>query len=127
RRSNTSELDMGPPARAAAYPPAIPENIEPGREVAGDAVPDGRAQLAGERLRVTVQLVGVEEGATLWGEKFDERWTDIFTVQDSISEQVARSLTVKLTREEREGLVKHGTESLEAFQLYLRGRGCWNR
>jgi len=76
---------------------------------------------------VTVQLVSVEEGATLWAEKFDERWTDIFTLQDSISEQAAAALTVRLTREEREGLRKHGTESPEAFQAYLRGRSCWNR
>ena len=127
RLSNIRELVVRPTSAVARYSSAEQDIIEAGRELRVSAVLDGRVQLAGERLRVTVQLVGVEEGATLWGEKFDERWTDIFTVQDSISEQVARSLTVKLTREEREGLVKHGTESLEAFQLYLRGRGCWNR
>lgn len=127
RLCNIRELVVRPTSAVARYCSPDEDILEAGRELRVSAVLDGRVQRAGERLRVTVQLVGVEEGATLWAEKFDERWTDIFTVQDSISEQVARALTVKLTREEREGLTKHGTESLEAFQLYLRGRSRWNR
>jgi TolB-like protein/Tfp pilus assembly protein PilF len=127
RLCNIRELVVRPTSAVARYNSPDGDILEAGRELRVSAVLDGRVQRAGERLRVTVQLVGVEEGATLWAEKFDERWTDIFSVQDSISEQVARALTVKLTREEREGLVKHGTESLEAFQLYLRGRGFWTR
>ncbi|MDQ3744668.1 MAG: winged helix-turn-helix domain-containing protein [Acidobacteriota bacterium] len=127
RLCHLRELVVRPTSAVARYCSPDEDILEAGRELRVSAVLDGRVQRAGERLRVTVQLVGVEEGATLWAEKFDERWTDIFTVQDSISEQVARALTVKLTREEREGLTKHGTESLEAFQLYLRGRSRWNR
>lgn len=127
RLCNIRELVVRPTSAVARYSSPSEDIIEAGRELKVSAVLDGRVQRAEGRVRVTVQLVSVEEGATLWAEKFDERWTDIFTVQDSISEQVARALTVKLTSEEREGLVKHGTESLEAFQLYLRGRSHWNR
>jgi DNA-binding winged helix-turn-helix (wHTH) protein/tetratricopeptide (TPR) repeat protein len=127
RLSNVRELVVRPTSAVARYSSPEQDVIEAGRELRVSAVLDGRVQRAAGRVRVTVQLVSVEEGATLWAEKFDERWTDIFTLQDSISEQAAAALTVRLTREEREGLRKHGTENPEAFQAYLRGRSCWNR
>lgn len=127
RLSNVRELVVRPTSAVVRYSSPGQDILEAGRELRVSAVLDGRVQRAAGRVRVTVQLVSVEEGATLWAEKFDERWTDIFTLQDSISEQAAAALTVRLTREEREGLRKHGTESPEAFQAYLRGRSCWNR
>lgn len=127
RLSNVRELVVRPTSAVVRYSSPEHDILEAGRELRVSAVLDGRVQRASGRVRVTVQLVSVEEGATLWAEKFDERWTDIFTLQDSISEQAASALTVRLTREEREGLRKHGTESPEAFQAYLRGRSCWNR
>lgn len=127
RLSNVRELVVRPTSAVVRYSSPGQDILEAGRELRVSAVLDGRVQRASGRVRVTVQLVSVEEGATLWAEKFDERWTDIFTLQDSISEQAAAALTVRLTREEREGLRKHGTESPEAFQAYLRGRSCWNR
>jgi tetratricopeptide (TPR) repeat protein len=63
----------------------------------------------------------------LWSYQCDERCTDIFAVQDSISEKVAEALMVKLTGEERKLLAKHYTESTEAYQLYLQGRYFWNK
>lgn len=127
RLSNVRELIVRPTSAVARYSSHEQDILEAGRELRVSAVLDGRVQRAPGRVRVTVQLVSVEGGETLWAEKFDERWTDIFTLQDSISEQAAAALTVRLTREEREGLRKHGTESPEAFQAYLRGRSCWNR
>jgi len=61
----------------------------------------------------------------LWGDKFDERFTDIFDVEDSISEQVARALTLKLKGQDRKRLARHDTDSFEAYQLYLKGRYHW--
>ncbi|MDT7806913.1 MAG: hypothetical protein QOJ70_726 [Acidobacteriota bacterium] len=127
RLSNVRELVVRPTSAAARYSSPEQDILEAGRELRASAVLDGRVQRADGRIRVTVQLVSVEEGATLWAEKFDESWTDIFAVQDSISERVAEALTVRLSREERDGLTKHGTESPEAFQAYLRGRSYWNR
>ena len=76
---------------------------------------------------MTVQLLRVADGASLWAEKFDEKLTDIFAVQDSISDQAARSLTLQLTGTERELMRKHYTENAEAYQAYLQGRYFWNR
>jgi DNA-binding winged helix-turn-helix (wHTH) protein/tetratricopeptide (TPR) repeat protein len=92
-----------------------------------DAVLDGCIQHAGDNIRVTVQFVSVSSGAPLWAEQFDQKFTDIFSLQDSISEQLARTLLIKLTADEQKRLRKHGTESLEAYQAYLKGRYYWNK
>ena len=76
---------------------------------------------------VTVQLVSARDGAPLWSEKFDEQFTNIFAVQDRISEQVARALTLSLSSAEKELLTKRYTENSEAYQLYLKGRFFWNK
>jgi tetratricopeptide (TPR) repeat protein len=98
-----------------------------GREQKADAVLDGHIQRAGEKVRVTVRLLRVEDGTQLWSEKFDAGVADIFAVQDSISELVAAALAVTLAGAERERLVKHHTEDAEAYQLYLKGRFHLNR
>ena len=98
-----------------------------GRELNVSAVLDGSIQRWSDRIRITVQLVSVKDGSALWAEKFDERFTNIFSVEDSISEQVAAALTLKLTGEEKRLLRKHYTEDTDAYQAYLKGRYFWNR
>ena len=71
---------------------AANDPLAAGRALGVETVLGGTVQRAGERVRVTLQLVNVTDGRTLWTGKFDERFTDIFTVQDSISEQVAVAL-----------------------------------
>jgi tetratricopeptide (TPR) repeat protein len=98
-----------------------------GREQKVDAVLDGQIQKSNEKIRVTVRLVRVADAVTIWSHQFDERMTDIFTVQDSISERVAGVLALKLTREEKGQLTKRQTENAEAYQFYLMGRYHLNR
>src|SRR5207244_2292554 len=75
----------------------------------------------------SVRLVSVGNGATLWADTFDDKISDIFTVEDSISERVAGTLAVKLTGEERALVATHSTNDSEAYQLYLKGRYFWNK
>jgi tetratricopeptide (TPR) repeat protein len=88
---------------------------------------DGTVQHADDRVRVTVQLIFVESGKTIWSGKFDEHFTDIFAVQDSISEQVAGALTLRISGAERKRLRKRHTENTEAYQLYLMGLFFWKK
>jgi TolB-like protein len=85
--------------------------VKAGRELQTDAVLDGGIQKAGDRVRVSVRLLDVKSGAALWSEQFDENFTDIFKVQDSIAQRITSALTLKLTRNEQELLAKHLTES----------------
>lgn len=93
-----------------------------GRELNVDSVLDGNVQRDGEILRVSVQLIDVREGRTLWASKFDEKFTNILSVEDSISMHVAQAMTVKLTEDERSRLGKHYTIDPAAHELYLQGR-----
>jgi DNA-binding winged helix-turn-helix (wHTH) protein/tetratricopeptide (TPR) repeat protein len=91
------------------------------REHGVDAVLEGTVQRSGERVRVTVQLISTGDGTAMWSGKFDERFTDIFAVQDSISEQLAVALALELTSGEMRRLKSHGTKNTEAYQSYLIG------
>jgi DNA-binding winged helix-turn-helix (wHTH) protein/TolB-like protein/Tfp pilus assembly protein PilF len=90
-----------------------------GRELGVESVLDGSIQRAGDKIRVNVRLIGTSDGATLWNGTFDEKFTDIFVVQDAISQKVAAALTMRLSAGEKN---QHGTENVEAYRLYLQGR-----
>jgi tetratricopeptide (TPR) repeat protein len=98
-----------------------------GRELNVDAVLDGTVQHADGRVRVTVQLLRLADGRTLYGGKFDEQFTDIFTVQKSISAQVAQVLAPQLTGEAKGNLTKRYTNNTEAYEAYVRGLYFWNK
>ena len=127
RLSSVRQLAVRSTAAVLKYADADRNPLAAGRDLGVDTVLDGYVQRAGERIRVTVQLVRLSDGATLWAEKFDEKFTDVFAVQDSISERVAGALTVRLTEEEQRLLTKRYTENSEAFQAYIRGRYFWNK
>ena len=95
--------------------------VAAGRELAVESVLDGTIQKVGDRLRVTVRLVRVADGQTLWAEGFDENFTHIFVVQDRVSEQVAAALALRLTGQQREMLVKRFTNNPQAYELFLKG------
>jgi len=103
------------------------DSLEVGRELGVEAVLTGSVQRLGNRLRITVQLVHVKDGAPLWSGQFDEKFTDVFALEDSISRHITGTLTVKLSGEESRLLVRHGTEDPEAFDLYLKGRYYWGQ
>jgi TolB-like protein len=98
-----------------------------GKELDVGAVLEGSVRKAGERLRITVQLVNVSDGYHLWSEKYDRDLEDIFAIQDEISLAIVKRLRGKLLKEERSRLVKRYTDNEEAYGLYLKGMYYWNR
>ena len=98
-----------------------------GRALQVNSVLEGNLQKVGDRIRVSARLINVADGASLWADTFDEKFTDVFEVQDAISQKVADALALQLTGEERKHLTKRYTDNLEAYQLYLTGRYCWSR
>jgi DNA-binding winged helix-turn-helix (wHTH) protein/TolB-like protein/Flp pilus assembly protein TadD len=126
--SNIRQITVRPTSAVIRYAKSEkPDPLAAGRELGVDSVLEGTIQRAGDRVRVTVQLISVRESKPLWAHSFDERFTDIFTVQDSISAQVAEALTLKLTGEEQKLLAKRYTDNVEAYQSYLRGRYFLNK
>jgi TolB-like protein/Flp pilus assembly protein TadD len=96
--------------------------VTAGRELQVNSVLEGNVQRSGDHIRVTARLVSVTDGASLWAGTFDEKFTDVFAVEDAISQKVADALALRLTGEEKQRLTKHYTENTEAYQLYLTGR-----
>jgi serine/threonine-protein kinase len=127
RLSTIKEIDVRPISAVRKYAGLEQDAVAAGREQRVDAVLDGQIQRSGERVRVTVRLVSVADGRQLWADQFDERLTDIFSVQDSVSRKVSVALELKLTGEEQELMTKRHTADVEAYQLYLLGRYHLNR
>jgi len=125
--SNVTQIVVRPTSAVLRYGAEGQNAIAAGRELKVDAVLDGRLQKAGDRVRLTVQLISVRDGTPLWAGKFDEKLTDIFAVQDLISQSVAEALRLKLTGEEERRLVRRQTENDQAYLLFLKGRFHMNR
>jgi serine/threonine protein kinase/Flp pilus assembly protein TadD len=100
---------------------------EIGRRLDVKAVLEGSVRKAGNRLRITVQLVDVADGYHIWSERYDREMEDVFAIQDEISLAVVEKLKVRLLGEEKAAIVKRSTENLEAYSLYLKGRYHWNK
>lgn len=115
------QLRVRPLSAVRKYTDASQNPVEVGKELRTDAVLDGSIQRDGERVRVTIRLTDVRSGIHLWSEQFNEDLSDIFKVQDTISERVVRALTLELSLEEKTRTAKHYTNDIEAYQFYLQG------
>lgn len=91
-----------------------------------NTVLEGSVRKAGNRLRITTQLINVADGYQLWSERFDRQLEDIFEIQEEIALAIIDALKVKLLGNEKAVLRKRYTDNVEAYQLYLKGR-LWNR
>ncbi len=95
---------------------------EIGRALGVGAVLEGSVRKAGERVRITAQLVGAADGYHLWSESFDRELSDVFAVQSEIAQQILRALKLTLGQPEVRLIERGGTSNAEAYDLYLRGR-----
>jgi eukaryotic-like serine/threonine-protein kinase len=98
-----------------------------GRELKVRAVLTGRVAQRGDTLDLQVELVEVETGAQLWGERYRRRFADVFAVQEEVARQIAERLRLRLTGDERRRLAKRHPANVDAFRLYLLGRFHWNK
>jgi len=127
RLSNLRQVTVRPTSSVLKYTEANTDFMKIGRELQVEAVLDGRIQRADNKIRVTVQLIRTSDGESLWADSFDDYFTNIFAVQDSISEMIAEKLSVRLTRAEEETMNRRDTESSEAYSLYLQGQYHHNK
>jgi TolB-like protein/cytochrome c-type biogenesis protein CcmH/NrfG len=95
---------------------------EIGRALGVGAVLEGSVRKAGERVRITAQLVSSSDGYHLWSESYDRDLSDVFAIQTEIAQKLVGALRVSLSRQERELIQRRGTSNAEAYDLYLRGQ-----
>jgi TolB-like protein len=103
----------------------MPVNV--GRELQVDAILEGTVQHGGTWMRVSVQLIKVETGETIWAENFDGEYTHIFNFQDKISAKVADSLALNLSPNQEQNIKKRATENTDAYEAYVLGIYFWNK
>jgi len=115
--SGGEDITVRPLSSVRRYVALEQDSLTAGRELNVEAVLDGSIQTSGERIRISARLIRAGDGKQLWAEQFDEKFTDIFAIQDSISERVATALKIRLRGKEK----KHDTENVEAYQLYMKG------
>lgn len=96
------------------------------KELEVGTVLEGSVRKAGERLRITVQLIDSQTSDHMWAESYDRELRDVFAVQSDIATTVAEALKVQLLSSERAIIEKKQTVDPEAYALYLKGRYLWN-
>ena len=96
-------------------------------ELGVGSVVEGSVQVAGERLRVNVQLIDAATDEHLWAERYDRTLDDAFAIQSEIAQQVVAGVGLALTSNEQARLAAPPTENAEAYRLYLQGREYWTR
>ena len=100
---------------------------EIGRDLGVRFVLEGSIRKAGNRVRITAQLIDAESGGHLWADRFDRDLTDIFATQDEVVEKIVAALAVNLTQGEAQRLRRRGTASVEAYETWLRARELLSR
>jgi DNA-binding winged helix-turn-helix (wHTH) protein/TolB-like protein len=127
RLGNIHQLKVRPISAVRAYSGGKKDPLAIGREQGVDAILDGSLQRAGDRLRLNARLIRVSDGAMLWSGHFDDRFADVLVMQDSISDQVSCDVVTRLCGREGEQIAQQDKITINAYDLYLKGRYSWNK
>ena len=98
-----------------------------GRELGVRAVLTGRLRCLDANVLVSVELVDTEDDRHIWGGQYNRELSDIFSTQETISQQIVERLQLKLSSQDKERLARPHTENSEAYQAYLKGCYFWNK
>jgi len=123
--SNSRELVVSSLNSVRKFIELDQDSIAAGRELQVGSVLEGNVQKARDKIKVTARLIKVADGSSLWAGTFEDKFTDVFAVQDTIAEKVADALALRLNTEENNRLTRRYTDNVEAYQLYLTGRYHW--
>ncbi|HKE31698.1 MAG TPA: winged helix-turn-helix domain-containing protein [Candidatus Angelobacter sp.] len=122
RLTSLQNLAVRPTASVLKYAKNPVDPTQAAQELGVESVLDGTYQRAGDRIRITVQLIERTNQATRWAEHYDLKSNDLLTFQDEVAQKVVDGLRVEVSRQERDLLESPSTKSAEAFSLYLQGR-----
>ncbi len=126
RLCQVRELEVIARTSVMSYKGKEKKAAEIGKELRAGMLVEGSVRKAGNKIRVTAQLINASTEGHLWSSRYDRNLEDIFVVQSDIAEQVADALRVRLLPSEKKSIEKKPTESTQAYTLYLKGRYYWN-
>lgn len=120
--SKIKELQVFPRAAVLAYRDKPVTGPQVGRELNAACVLSGSLRRAGNRLRITAQLIRAQTGHSIWAERYDRELKDVFEVQDEIARSISQALRIKLSPQEEIAIARKQTENPQAYDYYLKGR-----
>ena len=123
--SKISALSVIARNTAFTYKGKVLDVKEVARQLEVTHVLEGSVRKAGSRVRITAQLIDGKAGDHLWAERYDRDLDDIFAIQDEISKAIASALQLRLLPKEKKAIEDRGTDSAEAYNLYLMARQQW--
>lgn len=94
---------------------------EIGKQLNVGKVLEGSVRIAGNRIRITAQLINVADGYHLWSDRYDRELEDVFAIQDDVTMAIVDNLKLKLVSQEKAAVLKRDTDNVEAYNLYLKG------
>ncbi len=127
RLSNLSGLIVRPVSAVRRYAGATADPVQAGRDLQVDAVVEGTLQTADGGIRAGVRLIRPSDGKALWAGTIESAGARLFTLEDSIAQQVALNLAIRLTDAERRGLAVRRRLHPQAHELYVQGRYEWGK
>jgi eukaryotic-like serine/threonine-protein kinase len=126
--SNVPALKVAARTSSFSFKGKSPDIRTVGQALGVRMVLEGSVRRVGDRLRVTAQLANAANGYQLWSERFDRQMVDVFAIQEEIARSIAETLKVRFTTSQQaRPLVRPGTDDLDAYDSYLKGRHYWNR
>lgn len=125
--SSVNQIEVRETTAVRKFTSANQDSLAAGRELKVDAVLDGTIQRAGDRIRLSLRLIRVADGSSLWTRIVEDQINDPFAVQDRLAGQIAQALVPRMTGVEKSLLARHYTENAEAYRLYMLGRYHGNR
>src|SRR5207244_9532071 len=97
------------------------------KELKVQAVLTGRMTQRGDALSISVELINAQDNSQIWGQQYNRKLADVFSVQEEIAKEISEKLSLKLSGAEKQQLAKRPTENLKAFQYYIQGRSYAQR
>ncbi len=103
----------------------VPQEIA--KELNASHILEGGVRKAGDKLRITAQLTDTQKGHHIWADRYDRSLTDVFAVQDDVTQNIVNALALHLTDQDKVALTRKYTSSIEAYELFLRGRNLYRK
>ncbi len=98
----------------------LPQEV--GKELGVEFVLEGSIRPFGEKLRINTQLVSTESGFNLWAQRYDRKYSELFAIQDDVTDKVVRALAIRMTYQEENRLARNATNSLKAYDAFQEGQ-----
>jgi non-specific serine/threonine protein kinase len=125
--SKINQLQVFPRSEMLAFRDKSVTALQVGQKLGAAYILEGSIRRAGNRLRVTTQLIETSTRRSVWAERYDREMDDVFAIQEEIARSIAQALRITLSPQEEKTIGRKPTESTQAYDFYLRGRGYTRR